>query len=452
MANFFKASDKKTTQAKIKSNIMIDIDKLDMNGCGVGHYQNKPIFIDGCLPQEKVEVRLIEQKNKFYRGRLLKVNVASSKRVKVQCQHFGLCGGCDLQPLDYKEQLVFKQKKVTELLSRSGIVHNIISQLPWQEPIVSQPWHYRRKARIGVQFDKKSQAIIGFRQKATNQLVPIKSCPTLVKPLSDIFPILQTVIAKLNVKKAVGHVEVIYTHGENDQDIVTVVIRQLKALNEQDRSLWLAYAKQHRWQVVFDLGKDKFEQVNDHQELTYGLADNIDINFTNDDFIQVNQDVNKAMIKQAMDWLTLVPNDRLLDLFCGLGNFSLPIAKKIEQVIGVEGVQTMVDKAKANATNNQLDNCQFYQADLNSIWLKQSWAKNNFTKVLLDPARAGAELAVSQLAQLAVGTILYVSCDPATLARDSQILLAKGYKIVKIGLIDMFSQTKHVETMILFCK
>ncbi len=452
MANFFKASDKKPAKVKIKSNIVVNIDKLDINGCGVGNYKNKPIFIDGCLPLEKVEARLIEQKNKYYRGKLLKVNVASSKRVRVQCQHFSLCGGCDLQHLDYEEQLVFKQKKVTELLSRSSIDNNVISRLPWQKPIASQPWHYRRKARIGVQFDKKSQATIGFRQKATNQLVSIKSCSTLVKPLSDIFPILHTLVAKLTVKKAIGHIEVISTQGQNCDQVLTVVIRQLRVLNEKDRALWLSCAKQHQWQVVFDLGKDKVEQLNDHQTLTYALADDIDITFTSDDFIQVNQDVNNTMIAQAIDWLALEPNDRLLDLFCGLGNFSLPIAKKIEHVVGVEGVQTMVDKAKTNAAKNQLANCQFYQADLNSAWLEQSWAKNTFTKVLLDPARAGAELAVSQLAKLAIGTILYVSCDPATLAKDSQILLAQGYKIEKIGLIDMFSQTKHVETMILFSK
>ena len=145
-------------------------------------------------------------------------------------------------------------------------------------------------------------------------------------------------------------------------------------------------------------------------------------------------------------------DDKILDLFCGLGNFSLPLAKKVGEVVGVEGVQTMVNKARTNSKNNGIDNCQFFQADLNSHWLSNSWAKKNFTKVLLDPARAGAEKAVEQVSQLKIATILYVSCDPTTLARDSNILLNEGYKIVKIGLIDMFSQTKHVETMVLFQK
>ncbi|MBL0710558.1 MAG: 23S rRNA (uracil(1939)-C(5))-methyltransferase RlmD [Colwellia sp.] len=440
---------------------MINIEKLDMNGCGVGYYQNKAIFVEGCLPKEKVEVRLIEQKNKFSRGRLLKVNSASGNRVAVVCKHFELCGGCDLQHLNYNEQLVFKQNKIIELLSRNNIDHNILSKLPWDLPIMSNPWHYRRKARIGVQFDKKSQATIGFRQKATNQLVAIKSCPTLVNSLSDIFPTLRTLIAKLSVKKAIGHIEVISTEQNNDSEqLLTIIVRQLRSLNDQDRDLWQAYAKQYHWHVEFDLGKEKETEketekdinakLSHEQVLSYSLANDITLNFTKDDFIQVNQKVNEAMIAQAIDWLDLKPNDNVLDLFCGLGNFSLPIAKRVNNVVGVEGVQSMVDKAAANALDNHIDNCQFYQADLNSDWSEHAWVKQCFTKVLLDPARAGAEQAVLQLIKLAVNTILYVSCDPATLARDSQLLLSKGYKIERIGLIDMFAQTKHVETMVLF--
>lgn len=187
-----------------------------------------------------------------------------------------------------------------------------------------------------------------------------------------------------------------------------------------------------------------------NSELSYMLEDDMHIHFSNTDFIQVNQQVNMAMIEQALTWLKPDSKDQVLDLFCGLGNFSLPLAKKVAKVIGVEGVQSMVDKALANAKMNKIDNCQFYQADLNSEWLLNTWAKNNFTKVLLDPARAGAEQAVKQIAKLNIATVLYVSCDPTTLAIDSQILLEKGYSIVKIGLIDMFSQTKHVETMVLF--
>jgi len=464
MANFFKENTKKQVNkqsAKTKQTNTIIIDKLDLNGCGVGRYQQKPIFVAGSLPSETVEIRIIEQKNKYILAKLLNVNKASEHRVVAQCQHFSICGGCDLQHLEYNEQLLFKQKKVTDLFSRNDISREVLHQLPWQKPLQSSQWHYRRKARIGVQFDKNSQAIIGFRQKATNQLVAVKSCPVLVKPADDIFPILKALLAKLTVKKAIGHIEVITTDiVNNNANHLTLVVRQIRPINSHDRQLWQEYAEEHAWTVQF-LESKKEQGNSDEQtqtsaselsfgELSYHLHDGIQVNFSNTDFIQINQQVNLAMIEQAIAWLMPESDDQVLDLFCGLGNFSLPLAKKVAQVVGVEGVQTMVDKAVANAKNNEIDNCQFYQTDLNSQWLSNSWAKSNFTKVLLDPARAGAEKAVEQVAQLNVATILYVSCDPTTLAKDSKILLNKGYEIVKIGLIDMFSQTKHVETMVLF--
>jgi 23S rRNA (uracil1939-C5)-methyltransferase len=456
MANFFKENTKKQVNKQSKQINTLSIDKLDLNGCGVGRYQKKPVFVTGSLLNETVEVRFIEQKNKYILAKLLKVTKASPHRVAAQCQHFSLCGGCDLQHIDYAEQLLFKQDKVSELLSRSGISSQLINQLPWQKPIKSTPWYYRRKARVGVQFDKNSQPIIGFRQKATNQLVAVKSCPVLVKPAGDIFPILNELLAKLTVKKAIGHIEIISADVTDDKSNgLTLVVCQIRTINPHDLQLWQEYADKYAWTVQFleskkEQAKSGEKVTSKAAELSYKLHDDIKINFSNSDFIQINQSVNLAMIEQALIWLQPEANDQVLDLFCGLGNFSLPLAKKVANVVGVEGVQVMVDKARANATNNHIENCQFYQADLNSKWLSTDWAKNNFTKVLLDPARAGADQAVEQVAQLNIATVLYVSCDPTTLARDSKILLDKGYKMVKIGLIDMFSQTKHVETMVLF--
>ena len=467
MANFFKAKTIKPAQTSAKETLTVTIEKLDLNGCGVAYYKKKPVFVNGSLPQEKVDIRLIEQKNKYARGKLNTVNNASKSRVVAKCQHFSLCGGCDLQHLDYKEQLHFKQNKVIELFSRSGIAANTIEQLPWQEPITSSQWHYRRKARIGVQFDKNAKATIGFRQKATNQLVAIKSCPVLVKPAADLFPLLTALIAQLSVKKAIGHIEVLYadsayqelsnTVPDKPSKALILVVRQIRAINEHDRNLWQEHANKNHWQVYFQEDNHN-AQVNNSKNaansLSYTLAEHIKINFSSNDFVQINHQVNVALIEQALSWLMLETNDQVLDLFCGLGNFSLPLANKVSQVVGVEGVQSMVDKACANASFNNIDNCSFFQADLNTQWLasKESsqWSNNQFTKVLLDPARAGAELAVEQIVKMAIPTILYVSCEPTTLARDSQLLLSQGYKIEKIGLIDMFSQTKHVETMVLF--
>jgi len=440
MANFFKATAKKQQlgqEAKIK------ITRLDTNGCGVGQYNKKPIFIDGVLPDEVVQVKVIEQKNKYSRGKLIEVISQNKQRIEAQCQHFLKCGGCDVQHMSPVAQLDFKKQKVSDLFARS----NHIEELPWHGPIVSEPWHYRRKARIGVQYDKVGQATIGFRQRGSNHLINIKNCPVLVEPLSPIFSLLKKLLSKLTGKNAIGHIEVIFTNK------ITVVVRQLEILTKQDKLHWQTFSENFSCDVLFDSGKE----ITPLDETTaivlnYALDDNINIYFSTNNFIQVNHHVNKKMITQALQWLKLNKQDIVLDLFCGLGNFSLPIAKKVAQVVGIEGVDLMVKNAHENALSNGLSNCEFYQADLNSRWQSEDWANKKYTKLLLDPARAGAYQALQQLVNLNIKTVLYVSCDPATLANDSELLISQGYRIEKISLMDMFSQTKHIETMVLFVK
>jgi len=463
MANYFKAAVK---PKKLHQLLTVTVDKLDMNGVGVARWQSKPIFIAGALPSEVVEVKVIEQKSKYSRAKLISISKKSESRAIPKCQHFGVCGGCDLQMLDLEEQLLFKQQKITDLFSRSFSTQSLTdkintSALPWQVAIKSSPWHYRRKARIGVQFDKKSQATIGFRQKSTNQLAAIKSCPVLVEPLNVIFPLLKKLLAQLTVKSAIGHIEVIQADivdikSQNEiDDKIVLIVRQLRAMSEADVRLWQLSAQKNNWHVIIDDGDKQLPLIslkdNIPTVLSYELGDSSKIYFSSSDFIQINHQVNNAMINQALAWLNILPSDNVLDLFCGLGNFSLALAKYAKCVVGVEGVQGMVDKAIRNGQINDFDNCKFYQADLNSDWLRESWAKGDaFDKVLLDPARAGAEEAVRQIAELKIPNVLYVSCDPATLARDSAVLVSQGYKLEKISLMDMFSQTKHVETMVLF--
>lgn len=436
MANFFKANSKKLT---LGQQIKVKVERLDFNGSGVARYQNKPVFIAGVLPQEQVEVKIVEQKSKYFRAKIVNLIEQQAGRVKPACSHYASCGGCDLQHLDFALHIPFKQQKVSELFARNGIN----SELPWQTAITGQALHYRRKARIGVQYAKDGRAIIGFRKKGTNELTPIQHCPVLVEPLSAVFLPLQALLAKLKTAKGIGHIEVIATQH------ISLVVRQLKPLSEHDKQLWLQAAEQNSWQLYMDTG-DKCAALTQTTELAYALPGNIKIAFAPQDFIQINHQVNLDMIKQASDWLALEPSDRVLDLFCGLGNFSLSMAQQVSQVVAIEGVQQMVERAGANAQQNGISNCAFYQADLNGHWLNQDWAQQNFDKVLLDPARAGADLAVAQIIKLKISKVLYISCDPATLARDSQYLIAAGYQIEKIAVMDMFSQTKHIETMVLF--
>jgi len=438
MANFFQASNKKQSLGKI---FELKIERLDHNGCGVAMLNKKPVFIEQTLPEETVKLKITEQKSKYLRGKIIEIIKGSDNRIEPLCQHYRLCGGCDLQHLAFEEHLAFKQQKITQLFERNQIKQS----LPWQESILSEPWHYRRKARLGVQYDKQGHVTLGFRQKGTNQLTAIKQCHVLVEDISSIFLPLKKVLEGLSLSRSVGHIEVIET------EQVNIVIRQLKKLNDEDKACWLSCGKENQWQIFIDDG-EQVMPLTDNKPLSYRLLNNLELTFNSQDFIQINHQVNKKMVQQAMTWLSLSPTDVVLDLFCGLGNFSVSLAQKVQQVIGVEGVQTMVDRATDNARNNQLDNCQFYQTDLNADWLSQDWAKIPFDKVLLDPARAGALEAIEQLVTLTVPSILYVSCDPSTLARDAKKLIGQGYSIEKIALIDMFSQTKHVETMVLFSR
>lgn len=443
MAQFFQA---KPNTKNVGKTLSVTTHSINASGVAIARYQNKPVFIEGALDEETVEIKLVEQKSKYSRAKLLAISKASPNRVQPICEHFKLCGGCDIQHLHTNQHMVFKQKNVADLFSRVGF-----ENLPWQSAITSQPWHYRRKARIGVQYNKKGEAIIGFRQKGTNQLVAIKECHVLTPNLSKVFLVFKDICAQLSLSQSIGHIEVI------ESNVICVVIRQLKSLNNADLQLWQQVAIKYKWNIIIDDG-NTLKPLCDTQNilpLTYDLVDESaskawNIGFNADDFIQVNHDVNQKMVAQAIQWLALEPQDTVLDLFCGLGNFTLPIAHRVQKVVGVEGLQSMVDKAQNNAESNGLNNCEFYQTNLNDTWLNQPWTKYKYSKVLLDPARAGAKEALVQVVDLGVSHIAYVSCDASTLARDAQYLCEQGYKIEKISVMDMFSQTKHIETMVLF--
>ena len=485
MANFFKAQTKKQT---VSATVIATIKRIDLNGNGVAQWKNKPLFVAGALLEEEVEIKIVEQKSKYARGHLLNVIKPSVQRIQPLCAHYKSCGGCDLQHLQFDQHIAFKENKVSQLLQRSDLV----PPFPWQSPILSEPWHYRRKARIGVQYNKKGQVTLGFRQKSTNDLVSVKECPVLLKPINILFKPLKQVLNGLSLSQSIGHVEVICSESSNDKRVtlVTLLIRQLKAINKKDKLLWQQAASDNGWQIYLDQGDDNLVAITEVQPLTFTLGSDIvgvdnlgdrlaneeltlnksttsmalspvEITFTAKDFIQVNPAVNRKMVAQAISWLALKSTDNVLDLFCGLGNFTLPIAQHVQHVIGVEGIQKMVDNATENAVNNKIDNVDFYQADLNSPWKTQPWAasffhdieqgnKTSINKLILDPARAGAYQAIEQLLPLKIQQILYISCDPTSLAKDITLLNSAGYTLDKIGLMDLFAQTKHVETMALF--
>lgn len=443
MVNFYKP---KAVKKNINQQLTVEIQSLDMNGDGVARQGKKPIFVELALPGETVDVKVTQEKSKFLRAKTQKILVAASERVTPVCKHFYQCGGCDLQHLGYEAQLEFKKQKISELFRRNSN----LEQLPWQTPLHTDIWNYRRKARIGVQYNKLNQAIVGFRQKSSNVLTPIKSCPVLPNVFTGEFSDFASLINSFSSKQAISHIEVI------SAEVPVVIFRQVRKLGKEDKHKLLEFNQQKPYQIALQTDKGlHYIEPQDNAYLSYRVND-CELQFSTTDFVQVNINLNTDMVNQAMQWLALDKNDNILDLFCGLGNFSLPIAKQVNSVIGVEGVQDMVDRASMNAQANQLSNCQFYQADLNADTNDWPWLDahidNKINKVVLDPARAGAYNAIKNIVELNVKTVLYISCDPATMARDAKILVDNGYTLDKISLMDMFSHTRHVETMALFTR
>ncbi|WP_086983072.1 23S rRNA (uracil(1939)-C(5))-methyltransferase RlmD [Vibrio aphrogenes] len=436
MANFYQAKKTKNNQQKHQ---VVTIEKLDHQGVGIAYYENKPMFIDGALPKETVVVQVMEQKSKFSRGKLISIQQASAQRIEPFCPHYHHCGGCNMQHLDHETQIAHKAQSLQSLLTK--FAHDDVQM---SESIVSQTKGYRRRARISVLFDNKQQKLLfGFRKKASKDIANITDCPVLEPELNQLLPEIKTVLSHFDNLRALGHVEVVF-----DGQHKAMLLRHTAPLTASENQRLVAFGRQHDLTVYWLGNEGKLECLIG--EPLQCVETGNKINFLPTDFIQVNQSVNEKMVKQAVNWLAITKTDRILDLFCGLGNFSLAVARQAHTVVGVEGIQAMVDRAKENAQLNQLENIEFYQADLEQDLTRAPWAKQAFDKVLLDPARAGAAGIIDKMAELGAKQIVYVSCNPTTLARDSGSLQKQGYRLAKFAMMDMFPHTSHLESMALF--
>ena len=444
MAQFFKASRTNSAKNRILKNVHVE--KLDHQGRGIAYFQNKPLFIDGGLSGESLDVQILESKKRYSKGLIKKINRASELRIEASCPHYNECGGCHLQHLSHEQQLKIKSTGLISLFKRFA------KQAPLQleKPIVDQAWAYRRTARFGLQFDKKSKQLkMGFRRALSNDLIEQKVCPVLLPQLECLILPLKALLNSLKSRMDLGHIELIFA----DQGAV-VLLRHLKALPKSDLQLIEQFSERHQVNFFAKDGKHALVCLSGSEQLSYQLSEwDCSLSFSPTDFLQVNSNVNQKMVAQALNWLALTKDDVVLDLFCGLGNFTLPIAQQAARVVGIEGVQKMVERAKDNAALNNLGNAAFYQADLSAANVtEQVWVTQTFNKVLLDPARAGAFDCMLFIVKLQPSHIVYVSCDPLTLARDSQLLLENGYRLDKLGLLDMFPQTGHMESMALFVR
>ncbi|MBV4501161.1 23S rRNA (uracil(1939)-C(5))-methyltransferase RlmD [Pseudomonas shirazensis] len=438
---FQPAGGDRAAQIPVGKKQRLDIERLAGDGRGISFHEGRTWFVSGALAGEAVEARVLGARGKIVDARLERVLQASPERRPAPCRHYDRCGGCNLQHLPHAEQLALKQRMLAEQLQRvAGIQPE-----QWAAPLSGPEFGYRRRARIAVRWDVKNRQLeVGFRAEASQAIIAIDECPVLVQPLQTILRHLPTVLRSLNKPQALGHVELFSGSAE------AVLLRHVAPLPEDDLARLQAFCKEAGAQLWLQ-GEGEPAPVEAGQSLGFTLQPwQMQLAWRPGDFVQVNAQVNAAMIEQALAWLAPQPDERVLDLFCGLGNFALPLARQAREVVAVEGVQAMVERAAANARDNNVHNAAFFQADLSQPLAGAEWAAEGFSAVLLDPPRDGAYEVVQGIARLKAKRLVYVSCNPATLARDAQVLVAQGYRLTRAGILDMFPQTAHVEAMALF--
>lgn len=439
----------KRQQRPAPTPITARVEKFSHDGRGIARIEGKTTFIQNALPDETVVFQYTRKKRDFDEGKLLSVIEPSIDRVEPRCLHYALCGGCSLQHLGGAAQIREKQVMLLDLLERIGRNRPEVIL----EPLTSDLWHYRNKARLSVRYvEKKEAVLIGFREKNNPRYITeITQCPVLNARVDAQISQLRHLLDSFDDPHIIAQIEV----AAGDEDIA-LIFRNLSSLSTHDEEQIREFAKASNFRIFLQPGGPDsvylFYPQDSSQYLTYRFPDeNITFQFHPTDFTQVNAGLNRLMVQQALKLLVLEPQDIVLDLFCGLGNFSLPMAKHCTKVIGVEGSDAMVLRASMNATANNLENTVFRCANLEEETALKDFYHIGITKVLLDPPRTGALEIVKQIHKINPQRIVYVSCNPATLARDADILVhQQGYKLKAAGVMDMFPHTAHVESIALF--
>lgn len=424
---------------------------LSHDAKGIARINGKTTFISGALPQEEVVFQYTRIKKDFDEGRLISVLETSPLRVEPKCTHYALCGGCSLQHMREDDQILYKQEQLVDLLQRYG--HTQAREL--LTPLTSTPWNYRNKARLSVRFvEKKQTAMVGFRERNNPRYITeISHCPILNARVDNDIMALRALIDQIEDKHSIAQIEM----AAGDEEIA-LIFRNLSPLTAHDEEAIKQFAQQYHYKIFLQpAGPDSvycFYPNESSDYLTYKLPDyELTFQFHPTDFTQINAALNRSMVRLALELMDLKESDRVLDLFCGLGNFSLPMAKFCSYLVGVEGSQAMVERASVNAIANGLSNLRFYAANLDDVDEVKKIVNQSFNKVLIDPPRSGALELVKQIDKLNPERIVYVSCNPVTLAQDTDILVnQKGYILLKAGVMDMFPHTTHVESIALFEK
>ncbi len=423
-----------------------EIESLDQEGRGVAHVGGKAVFVDGALPGEEVSFRRTRRQRRHDEAVVVDVLRPAPDRVTPRCRHFGTCGGCSLQHLEHGAQLAAKGRVVADALSRiGGLVPD-----QWLPPLTGPAFGYRRRARLGCKYvDKKGKVLVGFRERSSPLLADLASCEVLAPPVGALLVELAELVGSLDIRRRVAQIEVAV-----GDDAAALVLRVLDEPGTLDLERLRAFEDRHGIALYLQPGGlDTVRPLSARAvALRYalpGLPDGLE--FAPTDFIQVNGELNRHMVARAIELLDPRPGDRALDLFCGLGNFSLPLARRVASVDGVEGDAALVARARANAARNDIANAAFHVANLAAESQSGDWARARYDLVLLDPPRAGAREVLAVATVSRPRRLVYVSCHAGSFARDAGILAGQlGYRLAATGIMDMFPQTSHVETIAMF--
>ena len=436
-------------QALPQQPVAASVVDLTHEGVGVAKVDGKTVFIDQALPGEDVHFTYTQRKRNYDHGKLQQIDKASPLRVTPACPHFGVCGGCSLQHLQAEEQIHLKQKILLDNLQRIGHVQPDKVSAPITGPL----WGYRRKARLGLKYvEKKAKLLIGFRESSSRYLADLAVCKVLHPAVGEHLEAIAQCVRSLSIYQAIPQIEVAV-----GDELVALVVRHLQPFTDIDRQNLIAFAKQYHFAIYTQAGgPDTITPLwPETPLLQYSLSEyGLRYEFLPSDFVQVNAEINHKMIAAVLQTLELTPTQRVLELFCGLGNFTLPIAQHCQQIVAVEGEASLVTRARDNATRNGIDNAEFHVADLmQSLPPLPWWHQQHYDRLFLDPPRSGANEVLPIVAQLKPSRIVYVSCNPATLARDAGILCQEqGYRLVEAGVMDMFPHTAHVESLAVFVR
>jgi len=424
----------------------LTIEDLAQDGRGIARSGNKAVFVAGALPGERVLAHVVKRHRQYDDAVVDQLLTRSPERIEPGCAHTAVCSGCSLQHLSPQSQIEFKQKHLIDNLQRIGKVAPQRLLPPLQRDV----WGYRRKARLSVRYvEKKARALVGFREANGRYVAEIDHCPVLDPRVGRNIGVLSAFVSTLDARACIAQIEVAAA------ERVVLVFRHLQVLTAADRERLAAFGALHDYDIVLQpAGLDSLIGLDGTppRELSYAIDEHTRLHYLPLDFVQVNDSINRAMVVQAIELLEVGSSDQVLDLYCGLGNFTLPLARCAQRVFGVEGDAGLLARARDNAQRAGLHNIDYAVADLTLDHSKSAWSGAPYTRLLLDPPRAGAERVFDYLPGSKVERLVYVSCHPGTLARDAAVLTQKGYALAAAGVMDMFPHTAHVESMALFVK